>query len=156
MNKTQKGAWFNMAGALICMASFGYIFVQFFVIRKVPGLTGFWPLLAAYFVFLFMPIFLLRKKQSPHEVDKDERDRQIEKRAVIAAFIAVWILLFAATVIPRFIVGLDGSIPVWSLAFINVGILFIVSLVYSVAVLVQYGRGGNDSKDNKQMEGGRV
>ena len=139
MNKTQKGAWFSLAGGLVCIASFGYIFVQFFVLRKQPGLIGLWPMLAAYFVFLFMPIFFLRKKQSPHEVNKDERDSLIEKRAVIAAFVSVWILLFAATIIPRFIVGLNGSIPVWSLAFINVGILLIVLFVYSTAVLIQYG-----------------
>jgi uncharacterized Tic20 family protein len=143
MNKTQKSAWFSLAAALTCIASFGYIFVQFFV-RKKLGLTGVWPLLAAYGVLLGVPIIFLRKKQSPREVDKDERDSLIEKRAVIAAFVSIWILLFAATIIPRFIVGLDGSIPVWSLAFINVGILLIVLFVYSVAVLVQYGRGGKD------------
>ena len=119
MNKTQKGAWFSLAGGLLCIASFGYIFVQFFVLRKRPGFIGLWPMLAAYFVFLVIPIFLLRKKQSPHEVDKDERDSLIEKRAVLVAFISVWLLLFAVSIIPRFIVGLDGSIPVWSLAFIN-------------------------------------
>ena len=91
---------------------------------------------------LGIPIIFLRKKQSPREVDKDERDSLIEKRAVIAAFVSVWILLFVATIIPRFIVGLDGSIPVWSLAFINIGILLIVLFVYSIAVLVQYGWGG--------------
>ena len=141
MNKTQKGAWFSLAGALMCIASFGYIFVQFFILKKLPGLTGIWPLLAAYCMLLGIPIIFLRKKQSPTEVDKDERDNLIEKRAVIAAFVSVWILLFAATIIPRFIVGLDGSIPIWSLAFINVGILFIVLLVYSIAVLIQYGKG---------------
>ena len=146
MNKTQKGAWFSLAAGLTCIASFGYIFVQFFVLRKQPGLTGVWPLLVAYGVLLGVPIIFLRKKQSPREVDKDERDGLIEKRAVIAAFVSIWILLFAATIIPRFIVGLDGSIPVWSLAFINVGILLIVLFVYSIAVLVQYGKGGKSNE----------
>ena len=146
MNKTQNGAWFSLACGLICIASFGYIFVQFFVLRKQPGLPGLWPLLAAYCVLLGIPIVFLRKKQSPREVDKDERDSLIEKRAVIAAFVSVWILLFAATIIPRFIVGLNGSIPVWSLAFINVGILLIVLFVYSIAVLIQYGKGGKSNE----------
>ena len=140
MNKTQKGAWVSIAMALICIATFGYIYVQLFILRKLPGLTDIWPLAIIYCVLLIMPVILMRKKQSPQEVEKDERDRMIEKRAVIAAFVAVWILLFAASLIPRFIVGLDGAIPVWSLAFINVGILVIVLLVYSIAVLVQYGR----------------
>lgn len=140
MNKTQKGAWFGLSGCLICMASFGYIYLHFFVLKKGAGLIGIWPLLVAYCFLIGMPVVFLRKKQSPNEVDKDERDSLIEKRAVIAAFVSVWILLFAATIIPRLIVGIDGAISVWSLAFINVGILFAVMLVYSVAVLVQYGR----------------
>ena len=146
MNKTQKGAWVSIAMALICIASFGYIYVQLFILRKLPGLADMWPLAIIYFVLLIMPVVLMRKKQSPQEVEKDERDRMIEKRAVIAAFISVWILLFAASLIPRFIVGLDGAIPVWSLAFINVGILVIVLLVYSVAVLVQYSWRGKDGE----------
>ena len=147
MNKTQKGAWVNLAGCSLCIASFCYIFVQLFILKKLPGLTGLWPMLAVYFVFLLMPIFLLRKKQSPTEVDKDERDRLIEKRAVIAAFVSVWILLFAATIIPRFIVDIDGAIPVWSLSFINVGILLITFVVYSVAIFVQYGRGRKEKRN---------
>ena len=143
MNKTQKGAWLNLVGSLICMASFGYIYVQFFVIKNWPGPIGIWPILAVYSLFMVILIIFFRKKQSPHEVEKDERDSQIEKNAVIAAFVSVWVLLFAATIIPRFVAGIDGSIPVWSLAFINVGILFIALLVYSVAVLVQY-RGGHN------------
>ncbi len=146
MNKTQKGAWVSIAMALICIATFGYIYVQLFILRKLPGLTDIWPLATIYCVLLIMPVILMRKKQSPQEVEKDERDRMIEKRAVIAAFVAVWILLFAASLIPRFIVELDGAIPVWSLAFINVGILVIVLLVYSVVVLVQYGWRGKDGK----------
>ena len=147
MNRTQKGAWFNLAAVLMCMASFGYVFVQFFILKKPPGLTSLWPLLATYCVLLVVPIVFLRKKQSPTEVDKDERDSLIEKRAVIAAFVSVWVLLFAATMIPRFFVGIDGAIPVWSLAFINVAILFIAMAVYSIAVLVQYGLGGKDGRE---------
>jgi threonine/homoserine/homoserine lactone efflux protein len=146
MNKTQKGAWFNMAGALICMGVFVGLYIRLFVVKKMPTNFGaFWVSLG-FFLLTGLTLYAVQKKQSPHEVDKDERDRQIERRAVIAAFVSVWILLFAATVIPRFIVGLDGSIPVWSFAFINVSILLIVWLVYCVAVLVQYGRGGKDGQ----------
>ena len=42
--------------------------------------------------------------------------------------------------------GFLATIPVWLLAFTNVGILFIALSVYSVAVLVQYGRGGEKNE----------
>ncbi len=146
MNKTQKGAWFNMAGVLIYMGVFVGLYIRLFVVKKMPTNFGaFWVLLG-FFLLTGLTLYAVQKKQSPHEVDKDERDSLIEKRAVIAAFVSIWILLFAATMIPRFIVGLDGSVPVWSLAFINVGILLIVLFVYSIAVLVQYGKGGKSNE----------
>ena len=144
MNKTQKGAWFNLACALMHMGVFVGLYIRLFVVKKMPTIFGAFVVVLGFFLLTGLTLYVVQKKQSPREVDKDERDSLIEKRAVIAAFVSVWILLFAATIIPRFIVGLDGSIPVWSLAFINVGILLIVLLVYSIAVLVQYGRGGKN------------
>jgi len=88
----------------------------------------------------------LRIKQSRAEVDSDEGDDLIKKRAVLVSFTSVWILLFAATIIPWFAVGQDGSIPVCLLPIINFGVFLIVALVHSVAVLVQYGWGGKDGE----------
>ncbi len=80
------------------------------------------------------------------EVESDERDDLIKKRAVIASFVTVWILLAGVTVVPRFVVGIKGLIPVWLLAFINLGVFLGAVLVYLVAVLVQYGWGGKDGE----------
>ncbi len=147
MNKTQKGAWINLATALMCMGVYVGLYIRLFVVKKMPTtFSAFWASLG-FFLLTGLTLYAVQKKQSPREVDKDERDSMIEKRAVIAAFVSVWILLFAATMIPRFFVGIDGAIPVWSLAFINVGILIIVLFVYSIAVLVQYGRGGKDGRE---------
>ncbi len=88
----------------------------------------------------------LRIKQSPAEVNSDERDELIKKRAVLVSFASVWILLIAATIIPWFAVGQDGSIPVCLLPIINFGVFLIVMLVHSIAVLVQYGWGGKDGE----------
>ncbi len=147
MNKTQKGAWINLAAVLMLMSTHIGLYIRLYVIKKLPTAFGTFWVLSGFFLLLGLMLYTIQKKQSPREVDKDERDSLIEKRAVLVAFVSVWILLFAATIIPRFFVGLDGSIPVWSLAFINVGILIIVWLVYSLAVLVQYGRGGKDGRE---------
>ncbi len=147
MNKTQKGAWINLAGALMVMGTYIGLYIRLFVIKKLPTAFGAFWVSSGFFLLLGLMLYTIQKKQSPREVDKDERDKSIEKRAVIAAFVSVWILLFAATIIPRFFVGIDGAIPVWSLAFINVGIVLVVLFVYSIAVLVQYGRGGKDGRE---------
>jgi len=114
--------------------------VEIVFMRRFPQGFGrcFW--LPAFLLITGIAIYFIRRKQSRAEVDSDEHDELIKKRAVLVAFVSVWILLLALSVIPRFIVGPDGSIPVWLLPIINVGVFYVVFLIYSIAVLVQYGR----------------
>ena len=146
MNKTQKGAWYSLVTTFLCFAIFGYVFLEISILQRLPeGFSkGLW--LLAGCLFLGASLVFLRRKQSPTEVDSDERDNLIKSRAVLASFISVWILLYASTVIPWFVVGREGSIPVFLLPLINVGILLVVILIYSVAILIQYGWGGKDGE----------
>ncbi len=147
MNKTQKSAIFCLVTFLFCVVVMAYPFISIFILKSWPEsfFSRFWSMIV-YFVFIAASIIFLRKKQSPAEPDFDERDDLIKKRAVLVSFVSVWILLAAACIIPRFIVGETGAIPVYVLTFINLGIFMIAMLVYNVAVLVQYGRGGKDGK----------
>ncbi len=141
MNKTQKGSWCAISISLLSLALGIYMIVEIAVLRRSPDGFGrfFW--LPAFLLITGIAIFFIRKKQSPAEVDSDERDNMIKKRAVLAAFVSVWIILSAVSIVQRFIVGPDGSVPIWLLPIINVSVFYIVMLVYSVAVLVQYGWG---------------
>ena len=147
MNKTQKGALVNLVGALLNIAIAVFLVVEIVILRRLPESFSekFWVLIAVCMLGPILVIFY-RKKQSPAEVESDERDNLIKYRAVLASFISVWILLAAVTIIPRFVVGIAGTIPIWLLAFINVGVLLVAMLVYSVAILVQYGWGGKDGE----------
>jgi hypothetical protein len=146
MNKTQKEAWFGLGGILLCLGIFVWAGVKIFILKTIPeGITRFWPL-PVFCVFMATSIVLLRRKQSPAEVDSDERDNLIKYRAVVACFVSVWVLLAAATAIPQFVVGEKAAIPVWLLSFVNLGVLFLAMLVYSVAVLIQYGWGQKGEK----------
>ena len=141
MNRTQKEAWFGLGGILLSLGIFVWAGVKLFILKTIPeGITRFWPVLVIC-VFMATSIVLLRRKQSPAEVESDERDRLIKYRAVVACFVSVWVLLAAASAIPSFVIGAKGSVPVWLLAFINLGVLLGAFLVYSAAVLLQYGRG---------------
>ena len=146
MNKTQKSAIFCLVTFLFCVVVMAYPFISIFILKSWPEsfFSRFWSMIA-YFVFIAASIIFLRKKQSPAEPDFDERDNLIKKRAVLASFVSVWLLLAATTIIPRLIVGQDGSIPVWTLPLINLGVFLIAMLVYSVAILIQYGLGGEKS-----------
>ncbi len=140
MNKTQKGAWFTF-GVAILLLTFGLIiFTQMFADGATSiTLVRIWSLVILF--FMGISAVLLRVKQRRAEMDFDERDNSIKKNAVLVSFISLWILLFAASIIPSFVAGDAGSIPVCLLPIINLGVFLIVMLVYSVAVLVQYGWG---------------
>ena len=147
MNKTQKGAWFTLVVGLLCFAIIIYTVVKIFIFKSLPeGFGIFWPL-ASVWLLIGTTIFFMRKKQSPVEVKSDERDNLIQKRAALVCFVLVWILLIISYVILWHIVGLDGSIPLYILPFIYLGVFFAAILVYNVAVLVQYGWGGGGNKN---------
>ena len=143
MNKTQKSAIYCLS-----VLSLGImIYIYLFIMKSVPGKPSsiFW--MVIYFLVTAAPFIFLRKKQSPNEPDADERDDLIKKRAVVCSFVSVWILLAITSIAPRFIVGSEASIPAWALPLINLPILLIAMGIYSIAVLVQYGRGDKDGKN---------
>ena len=140
MNRTQKGAWFTF-GVAILLLTFGLIiFTQMFADGAASiALVRIWLLVILF--FMGISAVLLRIKQSRAEVDFDERDNSIKKNAVLVSFASFCTLLFAAGIIPSFVAGDEGSIPVCLLPIINLGVFLIVMLVYSAAILVQYGWG---------------
>ena len=91
-------------------------------------------------------VIFICKKQSPIEVETDERDKLIQTRAIVVSFISVGLLLALTCLILRFIIGISGTIAVWEFTLINFFVFYVALLVYSVAVLVQYGWGGEDGE----------
>ena len=144
MNKTQKSAVFYLVMFLLWAVLITYAFLTMFVIT--PKVSPTWALLVPLGVIFVTSIFWVRRKQSPAEVESDERDDLIKKRAVIASFVSAWILLVVASVIPVYIVGEDGFMPVILLPAMNISIFMITIPIYSIAVLVQYGWGSKDGE----------
>ena len=143
MNKTQKCAWLCLTLTMLLLIFSVIVYGGIIAVGKPTRITS------GLFYILFLIIalcfrILLWKKQSPVEVDLDERDQLIKRRAVFACYISLWALLIAACTIPWFIVGPEGSIPVCVLPATLFGVFIIVMLVHSVAILVQYGRGGKN------------
>jgi hypothetical protein len=148
MNRAQKTA----LGALVIMSltltMTSYMFYQLFVLKKTPvGFAGrFLPLAVLILVGGTLLVWTF-KRQSPREVKADERDKLIDNRAAMAAFISALIVFLAISGIPRLVLGDDGCIPAWSLPLINFGAFIIVTMIYFAAILVQYVSGrGNDKR----------
>jgi len=130
-----------LSGTLLLIVFGIYIFAVMFVAGDRMAGTG-WLRFGSLplTLFLIAGVFFARRKQSPSEPDSDERDNDIKKHAVLASFVSVWVSLFLLNIIPAYIVGETGSIAVSVFPIINTGIVFIAMLVYSTAILIQYGR----------------
>jgi hypothetical protein len=147
MNRTQKGAWFTLAVAILLLVFGIIIYSAMFAPGSMTTGTGLVKVWAwIILVFLAGGAALVHWKRKPSGVDFDERDNAVKKNAVLAAFIGLWIVLFAAGIVPSFVAGDEGSIPVCLLPIINLGVFLLVMLIYSVAVLVQYCRGGKENE----------
>ena len=145
MNRTQKAVICNLAIMLLTISMLAYVFFQFFVLKKAPeGFSGRFLPPATLILLGGLLIFWALKRQSPKEVEADERDKLITNRAAMAAFISAWVILPIVSVLPRYVLGDDSCIPAWSLPLINVGVLLIATVVYLAAILVQYVPWRND------------
>ena len=147
MNKTQKRAWLCLAGMIIGIPCLAYIFIMLFALGELPDsfLGRGWPLIV-FWAFIVVTWICMLRKQSPKEVDSDERDKLIKRRAVLIGFVSVWILLAAVSIALWLILGLDGAIPVWLLTIINLCVFSVVALIFQIAILIQYGRRGKDGE----------
>ncbi|MBN2593769.1 MAG: hypothetical protein JXA81_09700 [Sedimentisphaerales bacterium] len=147
MNRTQKGAWFTLAVAILLLVFGAIIYAAMFAPGNMTAGTGLvkvW----GWFILVFLAggAALIHFKRKPSNVDFDERDNAVKKNAVLVAFIGLLILLFAGGIIPSFVAGDEGSIPTCLLPIINLGVFLVVMLIYSVAVLVQYCLGAKGEK----------
>ena len=93
MNETQKGSWIMLAMALFTLAVIVYIAVGIVTTGQLPQNKWIFPLFC--FLFIVVPFFVIRKKQSSQEVQKDERDMKIQRNAAAVSFFSVWVVLFA-------------------------------------------------------------
>ena len=154
MNETQKCALFGLIGSIL-MLGFG--------INMAIEMLSFEPQLCPMMKIWSLPIFLFAaafivfavrtviqkaraKKQGTAKVDYDERDKLIEKRAMLAFLYFLLIALAGASVIPQMIVGRTGAVPAWLLPIINFGVVMFASIGFAVAIIVQYGRGDKDNE----------
>jgi len=147
MNKTQKSSIFALVVYLFAALLILCALINMFILKtNRPTIFGAYLSLAAIFAMPVIAFFFIRKKQSPAEPDSDERDNIIKQKAATVAFIAVWILLIAASIIPHFFVGQEGSIPVVILPLINLCVFLDTMAIYSITVLVQYYTGGKENE----------
>ncbi len=138
MNRAQRAAWFTLIVLAVALGlSLATFCVGYFILGQpahraaagfgfmgIMGLIGLLPL-------------LFRKTES--QVQCDERDLMIQRKANLAAYSAFWVLFVAAAMVPWFVTGPNGTITVNYLPWMVFGGMFIVMLVQAIVILDQYG-----------------
>jgi len=143
MNKTQQGACYGILLSLLLMGIVVFDLIDTIVGWPVKLLVG-----ALWGGLLLVPIYLIDRKKDPREVDVDERDKRIIKRALLVSFFLLAGMLGAVFIIEFFALGLESTISVTmdQLSAVIYFVLVAFVFVLPVAVLVQYGCAGKGEK----------
>ena len=141
MNRVLKYAWYQLivvvvatvfaAGALFVMATYW----------RGKEVSVVIPLCLFVFVHFYRVFFPLR----PGEIVFDERDEQIKNRATLITFTFFWYAFILICIVPILAIG-NGSINVMYLGGALLVCAIAFRIIWSIAVIVQYGRGGEQNE----------
>ena len=144
MNRIQKIAWFMLitiaAGVLVSAAAVGILYFRIGMPRALAGF-GF---LGIAGIGGLGPLFF---KKDRGKVVFDERDNLIKSRAALASFAMCYLYFGIACMTPFGILGPEGVISVrWLPRMYGIAGL-ITFFVWSLMIVLQYGRGGRDAAE---------
>jgi len=143
MNKTQQSACYGILLSLLLAGIVVFDLIDTIVGWPTKLLVG-----AVWGGFLLVPVYYIERKKDPRQVDMDERDKRIIKRALLASFVLLAGMLGVAFVVALFSLGIQSTLSVTVddlsavIYFVFIAFIFVLSL----AVLFQYGRGSRGEK----------
>jgi len=149
MNKLQEEAWITLLLYIPVFLICGGLAVGLAYVEAVPfiRLLFEFAFFAIFGGFIWLSPFISGKiRKGKKKVSFDERDQLIHKRAVMTAYVVLWLYFVAACVIPWWLAGPHGSVSANILPFILIGGLVSFTLVRSVTTLILYGWGGKDGE----------
>ncbi len=97
-------------------------------------------------VLLLLAIFFINRKQKNAEAEIDERDRFIIRRALIATFVSICVIPIVACAVAIFALEPEATILVRCFPVIIYFAYIIFILIFSAAILIQYGWRGKGEK----------
>ncbi len=142
MNKSQEESWIWLFLGLPCFLIPGGVAVFIAYDRGISFAPVF--MFASIVIwgglFWLFPFICGKIHKGKKKVSFDERDQLIHKKAVMAAYVVLWLYFVAVCVIAWCIVGPHGSISVNVMPLTLLGGLVIFTFVQGLASLIQYGR----------------
>lgn len=148
MNQTQTESWIYFFIGLACILIPGGVAVfivydqgvSFAPVFMFAG-TVIW-----FGLFWLFPFIEKKVRKGQNKVSFDERDQLIHKRAVMAAYVVLWLYFVAVCVTAWCIVGPHGSISVNVMPLALLGGLVIFVTAQGLSSLIQYGRSNKGEK----------
>ena len=89
--------------------------------------------------FIVMPSLTILFRETKGKVKFDERDKLIQKNALLTGAITSMLFFGLACLIPLFILSPNTRISIWWLAFISGGAGLTYFFTMAISILVQYG-----------------
>ena len=142
MNRHQKLALINL-----CLAGTGLMFVLLhlfageWTIQVTASIAALIVCIFLFVSYLFRMIFSIRGGQY-----FDERDAVIHKTALVIGLFTLFIVAFLSIFISLVVTGFDTSITIGNLNSIFLLVILIWFITDSLAVLIQYSRGGKNGE----------
>ena len=149
MNRVLKYAWYQLiviAAAIVWAAGFVWVVLTWWRQNEFSALVPLAPLVLVHFYRVFFPL-------KAGEIAFDERDEVIMNRATKISFIVFWYMFILCCIVPLVIIG-NGTIHVSYLGGMLFALALILRIVWSVAVIIQYGRTGDNHNPDTMPEGG--
>lgn len=148
MNRRQKIAWFQL-GVVGAAAIMSVILMGLFVRKYEYGFIEAWWIGTGYSVpciilAVLAPPVIFRKKKG--QIDFDERDLMIDRRAMVIAFATTYAYFIALCMMTWVVTGLDKPIPAYWLARIVLGGWITSVVAHALTTIVCYGWGGKDGE----------
>ncbi len=138
MNRMQKIAWYNLIVIVTTLAASGATVGLLAIFFGMPiALAGLGFLGIAGFLGLSPVLF--RKKQG--DVDFDERDVLINRKATVIAYSIFWLFFTAACMVPFLVLGRGATIRIVVLPIMLGSGYVIFQLTQSIVILILYGKG---------------
>ena len=128
----EKRAWFMLGVIVITLAAyFAFISLVRFdsVSLTVFALAGF--------------LGLRRSKRRRGEITYDERDRQIERQALMASLCAFYALILILSLVADFTHGGDASVRLWMVIQIFWAVSLVTWGIKALIVIVMYRKGAH-------------
>jgi hypothetical protein len=150
MNQTQAESWIYFFIGLACILIPGGVAVfivydqgvSFAPVFMFAG-TVIW-----FGLFWLFPFIEKKVRKGQKRVSFDERDQLIHKRAVMAAYVVLWLYFVAVCVTAWCVVGPHGSISVNIMPLALLGGLVVFVTAQGLASVIQYGR--SDKGENHE------